>query len=55
MVSGHLNFLLQETQKNTSSHLPAAMVLESNGGQYCYAFRPYVSQPQYNAFTRLYY
>ena len=36
MASNHLNFLLQ---RNRSAHLPKAMVMESNGGQYCYAFR----------------
>ena len=37
MASGHLNYLLQH---NVSGHVPKAMVLESNGGSYCYAFRP---------------
>ena len=36
MVSEHLNHLLQRN----STHVPKAVVLESTGGQYCYAFRP---------------
>lgn len=38
MVSGHLNYLLQ--YNSSSTHFPRAMVFESNGGSYCYAFRP---------------
>jgi hypothetical protein len=37
MISQHLNYLLQ---RNSSDHMPKAMVMEANGGQYCYAFRP---------------
>ena len=52
MVSEHLNYLLYHQQQQNSSsaaaaaasdrphHLPKGMVLESNGGSYCYAFRP---------------
>jgi hypothetical protein len=39
MVSEHLNYLLQHDASTT--HIPQAMILESNGGSYCYAFRPW--------------
>lgn len=39
MVSEHLNYLLQYS--SSTAHIPRAMVLESNGGSYCYAFRPW--------------
>ena len=49
MVSQHVNYLLRRDKvkqslsrprRTADAHLPRAMVLESNGGQYCYAFRP---------------
>ena len=39
MVSEHLNYFLQYS--SSTAHIPRAMVLESNGGSYCYAFRPW--------------
>lgn len=38
MASAHLNYKLHRSPNKPE--LPQAMVLESTGGQYCYAFRP---------------
>lgn len=38
MASAHLNYRLHRSPNKPE--LPQAMVLESTGGQYCYAFRP---------------
>ena len=38
MASAHLNYRLHHNSSQPA--LPQAVVLESTGGQYCYAFRP---------------
>ena len=37
MVSGHLNYLLQNS---SLGHTPRAMVMTASASQYCYAFAP---------------